>query len=39
VRAVEEAAAALVRERFLLPEDAARYVKGAAESDVLRRTD
>ncbi|HEV8316443.1 MAG TPA: alpha/beta hydrolase domain-containing protein [Vicinamibacterales bacterium] len=36
VRAVEEATRTLVKERFLLPEDAERYVRDAQASDVLR---
>jgi len=36
VRAVEEATRTLVNERFLLPEDAERYVRDAQASDVLR---
>jgi hypothetical protein len=36
VTAVKNAAAALVRERFLLEEDAARYVREADASSVLR---
>src|SRR5690606_2087890 len=36
VRAVRAGAAELVRERFLLPEDAETYVKAARESRVLR---
>jgi hypothetical protein len=36
VRAVESATRALVRARFLLPEDAERYVTAAKDSDVLK---
>lgn len=37
VRAVEQAAGELMQERFLLEEDAARFISAARASDVLRR--
>jgi hypothetical protein len=36
VKAVTKAAKELVEERFMLPEDAERYIKAAVDSDVLR---